>query len=285
MNSELVSVIIPTYNRVSSLTRAIESVLNQTYRNIELIIVDDGSEDKTEKVIKKYAGLLKYIRIPHSGVSAARNTGIKHAKGKWISFLDSDDYWLEKKLEIQMNYMKENTHYLISQTDEVWIRHGKRVNPMNKHKKYEGWIFFQSLPLCIISPSAVVIHKKVFKDIGYFDERFPVCEDYDLWLRVTLKYPVGLINEKLIVKTGGHSTQLSRTFWGMDRYRVLALEKILKARLDDEKRLAVLNEIVKKLKVLSTGRNKRKHLPDIYKPKLEYYKNELEKFKSKIGKI
>ncbi|MBO8150903.1 MAG: glycosyltransferase [Candidatus Marinimicrobia bacterium] len=274
---QFISVIIPTYNRAVYLKRAIDSVLNQTFKNIELIVVDDGSTDNTPDVVRMYEDKVKYIRIEHSGVSASRNTGIKAASSKWIAFLDSDDYWLNKKLEIQTEYMEKNPHLLISQTDEIWIRNGVRVNPMLKHRKYGGWIFKESLPLCIISPSAVLIHRSIFEDVGYFDETLPICEDYDLWLRVTLKYPVGLIKEKLIVKTGGHDDQLSKKLWGMDRYRVLALEKTLNMVSDVERRRLVLEELVKKLSVLSNGRMKRKHLPNTYKIKLEFYKNEIRK--------
>jgi glycosyltransferase involved in cell wall biosynthesis len=273
-----VSVIIPTYNRESTLSRAIDSVLKQTYRNFEVIVVDDGSTDNTSRVIEKYKDRIRYYSKLHSGVSAARNLGLEKSEGTWVSFLDSDDYWLPKKLESQMEYLRKNPDIMIVQTDEYWMRNDKIVNPMKKHKKYSGWIFEHCLPLCIVSPSAVLIHQKVFNDVGVFDESFPVCEDYDLWLRVSLKYKIALIPEKLVVKTGGHSDQLSRKYWGLDRYRVRALEKVLNDDLSPLQKRLVLEEIIKKLTILSEGRKKHAGLPNIYQNKLKAYQEDLYDF-------
>ncbi|HPC35526.1 MAG TPA: glycosyltransferase [Candidatus Marinimicrobia bacterium] len=273
-----VSVIIPTYNREACLERAIVSVLNQTYRNFELIVIDDGSTDNTSRIIHRYKNKIRYYSQLHSGVSTARNLGLEKSEGTWVAFLDSDDYWLPRKLERQMQCLAENPKWLVLQTDEKWIRNGVVVNPTKKHQKYSGWIFAQCLPLCIVSPSAVIVHQKVFNDVGVFDESLPVCEDYDLWLRVSLKYEIGLLPEKLIVKTGGHSDQLSRKYWGIDRYRVLALEKILNAELDRQQTELVLDEIIKKLTILSKGRAKHPELPNIYAEKLSEYQKKKEAF-------
>lgn len=273
-----ISVVIPTYNREASLERAIESVLTQTYHNFELIVIDDGSTDDTSRIIKKYKKKIRYFSQLHSGVSSARNLGLEKSEGTWVAFLDSDDYWLTSKLSRQMQCLAENPQWLVVQTDEKWIRNGSFVNPMNKHRKYSGWIFPQCLPLCIVSPSAVIIHQKVFNDVGVFDESLPVCEDYDLWLRIALKYEIGLLPEKLIVKTGGHSDQLSRKYWGMDRYRVLALEKILLADLDRTQTGLVLDEIIRKLSILNQGRAKHPELPNIYADKLAEYRQKKEAF-------
>lgn len=282
-----ISVIIPTYNREISLERAIDSVLEQTYRNFELIVIDDGSTDNTVSIIRKFRKRIRYYSRLHGGVSSARNLGLEKSEGTWVAFLDSDDYWLPRKLERQMQCLTENPRWLVLQTDEKWIRHGTVVNPMNKHRKYSGWIFRQCLPLCIVSPSAVIVHQKVFNDVGVFDESLPVCEDYDLWLRIALKYEIGLLPEKLIVKTGGHADQLSKKYWGMDRYRVLALEKILLAGLDQEQTGLVLDEIIKKLTILSQGRAKLLELPclndtvgqaNIYTDKLLKYIQKKEAF-------
>jgi len=273
-----ISVIIPTYNRGKVLERAIKSVLTQTYTNFELIVVDDGSTDNTSRILSKFAEKIRYFSKLHGGVSSARNFGLEKSEGTWVAFLDSDDYWLPEKLERQMQYLKENPEILIVQTDEKWIRRGIYVNPMKKHRKYSGWIFPQCLPLCIVSPSAVLIHQKVFNDVGVFDENLPVCEDYDLWLRIASKYQIALIPEKLIVKTGGHPDQLSRQYWGMDRYRIQALEKLLKddLALTLTQRELVLKEIIKKLTILETGRRKRHDLPNIFVGKLSEYRSKLD---------
>ncbi len=223
----MVSVIIPTFNRACILGRAVESVLSQTFNNYEIIVVDDGSNDKTCEVIESFNKLVRFFRIPHSGVSKARNTGIENAKGDWISFLDSDDYWLPQKLEKQMAYLNANSEYRVCHTDEIWIKNGKRINQGKKHKKYAGWFFSPSLKLCLISPSTVIICREVLDNVGNFDEDFEYVEDYELWLRITSQYPVGYIGEKLTVKTGGHSDQLSNRIDGIEKYRIMALEKFI----------------------------------------------------------
>ena len=273
-----ISVIIPTYNREVTLERAIKSVLAQTHRNFELIVIDDGSTDNTSLIIDRYSGKIRYFSKLHAGVSSARNFGLEKSEGTWVAFLDSDDYWLPKKLERQLEYIINHPGTMIVQTEEQWIRNGVPVNPMKKHKKYSGWIFRYCLPLCIVSPSAVLIHQKVFNDVGVFDESFPVCEDYDLWLRIAIKYQIGLIPEKLIVKTGGHADQLSRKYWGIDRFRVRALEKVLGEDLTIGQRKLVLEEIVKKLAILSKGREKHNELPNIYENKLNDYQKRLYEF-------
>ncbi len=223
----LFSVVIPAYNRAHTLIKAVESVLGQSLADYECIVVDDGSTDATYKELSPYRKKITYIPIPHGGVSKARNAGIAASHGQWIAFLDSDDVWQSKKLEAHYNYIQRHPQMVIHQTDESWIRQGKRVNPMKKHQKKEGDIFNESLHLCLISPSAVVVHRSLFDTVGLFDEKLPVCEDYDLWLRVTWQYRVGFIPDKLIVKYGGHDDQLSSQCWGMDRFRVYAICKLL----------------------------------------------------------
>ncbi len=252
-----VSVIIPSHNRLSMLKEAVDSVLAQDFEDFELIVVDDGSTDGTGEAIKQYGGRVRLLEHPvNRGVSAARNKGIVHARGKYIAFLDSDDLWVKGKLKAQVAFLDDNPQYPLCYTDEIWIRRGKRVNPMKKHAKFSGWIFEKCLPLCIISPSSAMMRKTLFSKVGLFDEALPVCEDFDLWLRVTARFPVYLINRKLIVKRGGHPDQLSNRSWGNDRYRVLALEKLLPG-LGSEGRAMVLAEMKRKCKILSEGFFKR----------------------------
>ncbi len=226
-----ISVIIPTYNRGHFLKEAINSVLHQTYSEFELIIVDDGSQDDTPKVVKSFKDRrIRYIYCPHQGVSHARNVGIKNAQGEFIAFLDSDDLWLPKKLEIQKNFLTQASNLLICQTEEVWVRNGRRVNPKKYHRKPSGRMFNQSLRRCLISPSAVMMHRRLFETIGLFDEQMPVCEDYDMWLRVTLRFPVYLIPQALVVKRGGHADQLSRRT-GLDKWRIRSILKLFNNEL------------------------------------------------------
>jgi glycosyltransferase involved in cell wall biosynthesis len=250
-----VSIIIPTYNRLPMVKEAVDSVLAQDFEDFELMVVDDGSTDGTADEMKRYGGRVRLLRHSENrGVSAARNRGILNAKGKYIAFLDSDDLWVKGKLKIQVAFLEDNPHYTICYTDEIWVRRGKRVNPKNKHAKYSGWIFEKCLPLCIISPSSAMMRKTLFSKVGLFDEALPVCEDYDLWLRISARFPIFFINRKLIVKRGGHPDQLSQRSWGNDRYRVIALEKVLsELHLKPEEREMVLEEMKKKCKILSEG--------------------------------
>ena len=264
----MISTVIPTYNRIKVIERAVNSVLNQdTTEEHEIIIVDDGSTDGTETYIKnKYrneieSNKIKYIKIPHSGVSRARNVGITNSRGEWIAFLDSDDEWLKQKLTSQMNYLRAHPEYLICHTDEIWIKNGKRINQGKKHLKQEGWFFEPSLKICLISPSSVIINKKIFEAIGLFDESFKVVEDYELWLRITSRYKVGYIDEKLTIKYGGHSDQLSSQINGIEKYRMNALEKFIKENMNKSEMIGAvklaMEEYIRKYKIYINGCIKR----------------------------
>jgi glycosyltransferase involved in cell wall biosynthesis len=266
-----ISVIIPAFNRAHTLPKALDSVLSQTLKPREIIVVDDGSTDETNAVLANYPGLC-IISQDNRGVSAARNVGIEKAGGEWLAFLDSDDEWLKEKLEKQWDTICIDDK-LICHTEEIWIRNGQRVNPMKKHKKFGGIIYERCLPLCVISPSSVMIHRSVFEDVGVFDESLEVCEDYDLWLRICAKYSVLFIDEPLIVKYGGHEDQLSRKYWGMDRFRVKALEKMMSfGALNDEDEKATVNMILQKCGIIINGMKKRGN------------NDEAEKWQSKIEK-
>lgn len=236
---------------------AVDSVLAQSYRDFELIVVDDGSTDATTDQLSKRGSEIRLVSRRRKGVAAARNFGVSIATGRYITFLDSDDLWLPKKLAIQTAFMQENPIVEICQTEEIWVRHGIRVNPKAKHRKTSGDIFRRSLELCLISPSAVMMTKDLFVAAGGFDETFPVCEDYDLWLRIAAGRPVSLVPPALVVKRGGHADQLSRSTWGMDRYRIAALYKLLRNGLDGEKREWVGQELQRKVAVLARGARKR----------------------------
>lgn len=261
-----ISVIIPTFNRAKTLPRALESIRRQTYPPSEIILIDDGSTDETPRVIARQFPEVRYIRQENRGVSSARNTGIKAAVGEWIAFLDSDDEWLPKKLEKQVEALQHHPEYQICHSDEIWIRRGTRVNPMKKHRKYGGYIFQQCLPLCIISPSSVLIHHSVFQEVGMFDENLPACEDYELWLRICARYPVLYIEKPLIVKYGGHADQLSRRFWGMDRFRIYALEKIIRhGQLSPGDKQAAVQTLIEKTRIYINGALKRDRADEVEK--------------------
>lgn len=231
-NENLVSVILPSFNRAWALKDAVDSVFSQDYPHIELIVIDDGSTDHTQKLLEEYKNEYKNELIvltqENSGVSAARNAGIKNSRGAFVALLDSDDTWDKRKISCQVAFFKRHPEALICQTEEIWIRNGKRVNPKVKHKKPSGMIFDPSLNLCLVSPSAVMMRKKLFDMKGYFNEEFTVCEDYDLWLRVSSTLPVFLIDEPYTIKRGGHKDQLS-SLHSQDKFRIRSLLALLES--------------------------------------------------------
>lgn len=268
------SVIIPSYNRAQSLQRALTSVFNQSSAVDEVIVIDDGSTDNTLELVQQNFPQVKLIQQVNQGVSAARNTGIQAANFEWIALLDSDDEWLPEKIKTIKTTQQHQPQNLLFHSNEIWIRNGVRVNAMNKHQKYGGWIFKQCLPLCVISPSAVVMHQKIFEKTGLFNEALPACEDYDLWLRVCHQYEVTYISQPLITKYGGHEDQLSRKFWGMDRFRIRALNDLIKHEvLNQQQRKLATNMIVKKLRILIKGAIKHDNQDVIseFQPLLHHY--------------
>jgi len=274
------SVIIPTYNRWPMVGAAVQSVLAQSFLDFELIVVDDGSTDATAVELAKFGSQLRYFKQDRSGVSAARNLGVRQSCGRVIAFLDSDDLWDPDKLKIQVRFMENTPEVRICQTDEVWIRNGVRVSPKFKHRKPSGDIFELSLDLCLVSPSAVMMTRELFDRCGGFDESLPVCEDYDLWLRIARDSPVPLIAQPLVVKHGGHADQLSRSTWGLDRYRVIALQKLLRSGVAGARRAAVLRVLEYKVAVLAQGARKRGKVADA-----ELYQAMLSEFAREIGNV
>jgi glycosyltransferase involved in cell wall biosynthesis len=270
----MVSVIITTYNRRSFLKAAVLSVMVQDYKDKETIVVDDGSTDDS---LRELEGLpVQYIWKQNGGISSARNKGIEVARGDYIAFLDVDDLWKKKKLSTQMTLMNEKS-YEISYTDEIWIRNGEHLNQKSIHKKYSGSIFEKCLPLCIISPSSVVIKKNIFDVAGRFDETMAVCEDYDMWLRITAQYPVLFVGKPLIIKQGGHEDQLSKRYPAMDRFRIESIARILESNiLDETMRSAAVKELEKKCRIYITGAAKRGKTEET-----QYYSNLINRYTNK----
>ena len=281
-----VSVVIPTFNRERFIEKCVTSVINQTCKAGEVIVVDDGSNDKTWQKLENLGfkslcdekATLKYIYKPNGGVSSARNLGVRNAKHEYVAFLDSDDQWKKNKLERQLTSIENDGFSCrISHTDEIWLRNGYRINPMKKHKKSGGDLFLKCLKMCCISPSTSLIHKSVFDDVGFFDENLKACEDYDFWLRYCSYEKVHFVPEALVIKSGGHADQLSKTHWGMDRFRIYSLEKLLKdEKLCERYYHALLDEISNKLNVVINGAKKRKN-NDLAK-KMLAKKSEYERF-------
>ncbi|XPV77244.1 MAG: glycosyltransferase family 2 protein [Desulfovibrio sp.] len=267
-----ISVIIPTFNRCEMVQRAIDSVLAQKKVSFECLVIDDGSTDGTFDLLKeKYAdelmengGRLLLLSQDNRGVSAARNSAIAQSRGQYISLLDSDDEWESTMLSELLGYMQQHK-YEICQTGELWMRNGKRVNPGKRHRKQEGFFYEKSLELCLISPSAVMFTRALWDRLGPFDESMAACEDYDLWLRVCLCYPVGLLNKPLMIRHGGRDDQLSMSVDCQDYFRIKAMVKILSGELPPRANIPQLT------------REQRSVTLDILRLKSSIYLNGLEK--------
>ncbi len=276
----MVSVIIPTYNRAEYLKRAMTSVLEQTRPPEELIIVDDGSTDYTTEIVQHVAGRAEFpvrlLRRENRGAAAARNVGINHASGDILCFLDSDDWWNKKKIELQLKAMLAAPDSLISHTKEIWFRKGLRVNQKKKHAPGNGHIFADCLKMCVVGMSTVMVKRALFTQYGLFNEALPCCEDYDLWLRVAREQPFLLIDHALTLKEGGRADQLSVIYrLGMDRYRIHALCTLLESDVLTEMQYGqTLSELERKSRIYGQGCIKHGHeeegrtflvLPDKYK--------------------
>jgi len=252
-----ISVIITTYNRKAYALEAVKSVRKQNFADFELIIVDDGSTDSSRETLSSKAD--KYIYQKNSGVSAARNAGINASGGKLICFLDSDDLWIKDKLSVQRDFMKKNPTLPLCYTGEKWLKNGVHKNQKKEHAKSGGDIFRKCLEMCIISPSSAMIRREILEE-EKFDEKLPVCEDYDMWLRITSKHKVGYIPRELIVKRGGHSGQLSASEPVMDRFRIQSIVKFLKSEPGAERALEAKAELRKKCAIVGAGALKRMKL-------------------------
>jgi glycosyltransferase involved in cell wall biosynthesis len=259
MNRCPVSVIIPTFNRSLLLKRAINSVLSQTVQCSELIIIDDGSTDDTQKLLNELSNsaktTLRVYRQPNRGPAAARNLGVHKAIFPFIAFLDSDDHWHKQKIEIQFKNLAGSSDYLISHTREKWLRRGCHLNQKKKHILQHGDIFNHCLRLCGVGMSTVMMEKALFDQVGLFDESLRCCEDYDLWLRISCRFPFLLIDNPLTVKEGGREDQVSSQYrLGMDRMRIYSLRKLLDSGiLDSHRHFMTLKEFKKKITIFGNG--------------------------------
>ncbi|MHB1227366.1 MAG: glycosyltransferase family 2 protein [Desulfurivibrionaceae bacterium] len=250
-----VSVIIPTHNRAGFLAQAIDSVLAQSYANFELIVVDDGSSDETQALLASYGKSLISLRQENRGPAAARNAGIRAARHPLLAFLDSDDQFARNKLALQVAAMEAQPEVLISHTQETWFRNGRHLNQKKRHAKAGGDIFARSLALCVVGMSTVMARRELFGRVGLFDESFPCCEDYELWLRASAAHPFLLVDAALTVKHGGREDQVSVRFQtGMDSFRIRAMEKLLAdIPLTPEQSRLAREELVRKAVLYGNG--------------------------------
>lgn len=253
------SVVMPVYNREKYVAKAVDSVLSQSYQDFELIIIDDGSTDSTGDVIRSYSDeRIKYLRQNNAGPSSARNNGIKNSGGKYIAFLDSDDWWLKDKLKKVREAVEENPDTKIFHTLERWFRGGKHLNQKKRHRPPSGYFFSRALELCCVSLSTAVVKKDIFDEHGLFDETYPACEDYEFWLRVSPREKIYLVEDVLTEKEGGHPGQQSRKYPAMDIFRIRAIRKLLdRGKLSEDERRIAVEELRKKCRIYSSGARKR----------------------------
>lgn len=284
-----VSVILPTYNRLSYLQSAYRSVKAQSFQDYEICIIDDASTDDTRLWLQEAAEKDPQIRCifnsSNLGVSRSRNLGIFSSSSPWVALLDSDDRWAPNKLALQLEFAKQSPHCPLLHTEEIWIRNGVRVNAMKKHQKRGGWIFEHGFDLCRISPSASLIQRELFETVGGFREDFPVCEDYELWLRITRHHPVGFLPQPLTIKFGGHNDQLSRRYHSMDYWRVKALAPFLKDEtLSYEIRQKLSEALIKKCRILLRGYEKHQNFKNYQEVQefLQAAQNRLEELNLKV---
>ena len=278
-----VSVIIPTFNRYGMLIDAISSVSHQTFRNFELIVVDDGSDDKTRNlptvdVEAAYPesgtpappheppdGGFRYVRIEHTGMpGAVRNAGAKVARGQYIAFLDSDDVWLPEKLSLQIAQMQKGG--ALSHTRELWLRDGRTISQSSQRHKRRGKLLEDSLKKCVIGPSTVMIDRDFYMQSGGFREDIEIAEDYEFWLRLVPYCTVEYIDTALTVKRAGHGDQLTEKYGHIEIFRIHALKKLV----DDmyfvgEDQKTARKELSRKCAIYANGARRRGRLEEARK--------------------
>lgn len=198
----MVSVIIPTYNAGNHLPATIDSVLGQTAKDIEVIVIDDGSTDNTKEIIKPYLNRINYIYQQNRGPSSARNRGISCVKGDYIAFLDADEIWIREKLEIQLNFLGENPEYAMVYTDLLRVDKKKNLTfPFLKGRiaAKSGYIFKELITNNFIPTTTVVAKRECFDRVGLFDESLRSVEDRDMWLRIAQEYKIGFIETPTVI--------------------------------------------------------------------------------------
>lgn len=258
-----VDVVIPAYGRPAQLKEAIASVQAQSFRDWRLWLVDDASEIPIAAEITAGDPRITLLRLPKNrGPGYARNYGVSCGSAPLVAFLDSDDLWHPEKLERAVRAFAGQPELQWWHSNETWLRHGVPVRQKAIHRKQAGQFFERALERCLISPSAVVLRRQFFQLHGGFAPAFRLCEDYELWLRLLPKAPVGYSDHPLTTKRAGDWPQLSSAR-EIDRYRVLAMHRIwrlLRHELPEHWRTALLDECVRKCTLLLNGAKKHRNM-------------------------
>lgn len=255
-----VDVVIPAYERVALLTEAIESVLAQSYSDLRLIVVDDASPEPLQDKLSIREARLQFVRLNKNlGPAGARNAGVAGGESPLIAFLDSDDLWLETKLAKQVAQFAADSALQWTHCNEVWYRNGEVVLQRSEHRKQGGVFLERAFDRCLIANSAVVFRRSFYERHGGFNPHFPICSDFELWLRMLADAPIGFLEEALVKKRAGDWPQVSSTP-ETDRYRVLALHRFYREKrhssLTDQQRDVLLAEAEKKCQILIKGAKK-----------------------------
>jgi glycosyltransferase involved in cell wall biosynthesis len=260
----LVTVIIPTWNRKELLAEAVGSVVEQSFRDYEIIIVDDGSTDGTKEFCEDFAEQfgaekLRYLGIPHCGKpGAVRNRGAEKARGCFLAFLDSDDLWTPEKLQLQVDWLVANPDIKFLHTREKWLRQGKVVSQRKMKFQREGWVFKDALQKCTIGPSTVMIERSLYEETGGFREDLEIAEDYEYWLRVTSRFPVGYLDVPLTIKRAGFGDHLSEKYEQIEIFRMKGLQDLVERDfLEGEFKMLAALELTRKYSIYTAGCRKR----------------------------
>jgi cellulose synthase/poly-beta-1,6-N-acetylglucosamine synthase-like glycosyltransferase len=204
----MVSVVIATRNYARFLPAAVESALSQTFPDLELVIVDDGSTDETSAVVQTYLSdaRVRYLRTSHRGASAARNTGLRLVRAPLVAFLDADDSWMPAKLVRQVALFQRDPALGVAYSRRRLIDQQGRFLEYQQPRLHRGWVLPALFGTNFICFSTAVVRRSVFDDVGFFDESLPLAIDYDLWLRVALNYRFDYVDEPLACYRTGHAS-------------------------------------------------------------------------------
>jgi len=220
-----VTVIIPTFNSAQFLTAAVDSVLAQTFKDFEIIVVDDGSTDNTEDVLKSYGDKVRYIKQKNQGVSVARNTGIKNSSAKYAAFLDSDDVWMPAKLEKQINALENNPKSKACYTEYISVSEDMKPQELKRLRAENSVLNDLLLRGNVIGPpSTILCERELFEELGGFDSGLSLSADWDMWIRLACVTELTFLKEPLI-KYRLHGSNMSKNVKLLEDDTVRMLEK------------------------------------------------------------
>lgn len=205
-----VSAVIPAYNAARYLGEAIDSALAQTFRDLEIIVIDDGSTDDTARVVARYGGSVRSISQPNRGVSSARNRGIEESRGRYVAFLDADDVWMPAKLQRQLEALRENPQTRACYSAHLWV--DDRLAPLRENRGPRRGTALEDLLRTgnvVGSPSSVIVERSIFSEVGGFSDAFSLCADWEMWVRIAARTEFAYINEPL-VQYRVHADSMSR---------------------------------------------------------------------------